>query len=173
MAMLSKWISYNDIKSLLLIITLCFISCNDSKQGNKDDYSIDFTAKYNNQTNSFLINADGNSIVLVKETYIEDKLYRIKFDNKEMKHIWSVLGNLNITDCDTIDKSYSDGTHYIFYLNKNGKKKQLVSGTCEELKPLDKLVNYIIGAYRKKQKEECFESLKTITPPELPEKELN
>ncbi len=173
MAMLSKWISHNNFKSLLLIVTLCFISCNDSKKESKDDYSIDFTVKYNNQTNSFLINADGNSIVLVKEIYIEDKLYRIKFDNKEMKHIRSALDDLNINDCDTIDKSYSDGTHYIFYLNKNGRKKQLVSGTCEELKPLDKLVSYIIGAYRKKQKEECFESLETMTPPELPKKVSN
>ncbi len=139
------------IISLFAVSLFLIISCDKNNQNNdSEDYNIDLSVKYNNQINSFQIDNEGNSFVLIKETYKDDKYYRVFFDKEEMQHIQKSLKEINYSKCDTIDKIVMDGTQYIFELYNKTRKINVVSGTCEQLKPIDKLVKYIIDAYRKK-----------------------
>jgi hypothetical protein len=157
-------------KSFLTITALSFIiGCNSDKVKKDDskDYDIDLSVKYNNQINCFQIDKNGNAFVLIKETYKEDRYYKILFNEKEMQHIQNSLKEVSFLKCDTIDKITLDGTQYILNLSNKTIKRNVISGTCEELKPLNKLVKYIVESYRAKDKKEIFNSLKIITPPKL------
>ena len=156
------------LKSFILLSILFFIiSCNNKGRDGSKDYDIDLSVKYNNQINCFQIDKEGYAFVLIKETYNDDKYYKVFFDKEEMGYIQKSLKEINFLKCDTIDKITLDGTQYIFNLSNKTIKRNIISGTCEELKPLNKLVKYIVESYNKKDKNEIFNSLKVIIPPKI------
>ncbi len=153
---------------LMLIISLLMINCKEDLNESKNNYNIDFSIKFKKRINSFMINNDGTAVVLIKEIDKSDKYYKILFSNEEMNYIQKTLMNSDFSRCDTIKEYISDSPQYIFYINRQNEKKQIISGICKELKTLDKLASFIVATYEKKQKIESFKSLKLMIPPSPP-----
>ena len=154
---------------ILLLICLLNINCTNTVKNNVEDfYTIDLSVKYNSEINTFQIEKDGSAFVLIRNLNANDKYYKVFFNEKEMTHIQKKLTEMDYSKCDTISKVIFDGTQYIFVINKDDIKREIISGTCEQLKSSDKLVKFIIEAYRKKKKTELFKSLKFMAPPPPP-----
>lgn len=153
-----------------LILSILFLSLFACKGKSKEDnFSIDLTVKYNNQTNSFLISNNGNGFALVKEISNPEKFYQFKLDSYESDSIQRVLKKLDFDICDTIKESYNDGTQYVLLLEKDGVKKEIVVGNCNNYQEVNKLVYYIVKKIKEKKKIEVLQSLKKLTPPNLNE----
>ena len=161
-------ISTLSILSILFIFS--FAACNNkATQETQDNYTIDLTAKYNNQTNSFFINKDGFCIALIKEVDKPERFYRFNIRESELDSIQRVFEKLAFNVCDTINESYDDGTQYVLLLENEKLKKEIIGGTCENYEELNKMVNYFIKKSHENSKIEVFRSLKIITPPKLNE----
>jgi hypothetical protein len=155
-------------KTLLIILSSLIVCSCSSEQGLGENYSIDLTAKYNDNINSFRISPNGEATVLINKLNEPGMLYQVSFTEQEMDSIQHILSTVPLNNCDTVRADQSDGTQYVMNIeNKSGKKK-LVSNSCEQLKPLDNLVFLIIKSFRAKKKTDYYESLKTITPPPFP-----
>ncbi|UPT71588.1 MAG: hypothetical protein M0D53_04280 [Flavobacterium sp. JAD_PAG50586_2] len=154
---------------ILTIISLGIVSCKNSSQKRENNfYRIDLAVKYKKEVNSFMIDTNGVALVIFKEVDMPDKYYKITFNSTEINYIQKSLHEIDFSTCDTINENVMDGVQYVFYLSDKNTKREIINGTCEQQKPLDKLVNFIVETYRKKQKEVLFNGLNTITPPGLP-----
>lgn len=148
-----------------------FISCEKNQEKNENVvYHIDLSIQQKKTISSFKIEPNGKGTVLINNMTGINSVYQIQFDKNEINNITKRINELSLTKCDTIDENYSDGIRYIMIIKDNKEnKKTLVSGTCEQLKSLDRLVLYIMNINNKKEKTLFFESLKIITPPPFPE----
>lgn len=156
---------------LFFVLINLFISC--KKNQTKDEkvaYYIDLSIQQKKTISSFKIEPNGEGTVLINNISGISSVYQVHFDKIEIDNITKRINGLSLTKCDTIYKNYSDGIRYIMIINDDKQnRKTLISGTCEQLKPLDKVVLYIMSIYDKKEKSLFYESLKIITPPPFPE----
>jgi hypothetical protein len=154
---------------MLFVFLNFFISCKKSRPDNeKMLYSIDLSVQQKKSISTFKIEPDGKVTVLINKMYEINNVYQVQFSEQEMSSIKKKLDEISLTKCDTINKTYVDGMRYILVLDDREKKTTLISDTCEQLKPLDDLVLYILNLYNKKEKTLFYESLKIITPPSPP-----
>lgn len=154
---------------VLFVFLHFFVSC---KKGTPVDekmpYSIDLSIQQKRSISTFKIEPDGEVTALINKKYEINNVYEVQFSEQEMSNIKKKLDEISLTKCDTINKTYVDGMRYIVVLDDTEKKTTLISDTCEQLKPLDDLVLYILKLYNKKEKTLFYESLKIITPPSPP-----
>ncbi|MFH6990567.1 hypothetical protein ACHRVW_22750 [Flavobacterium collinsii] len=102
---------------ILLLICVLNINCTNAVKNNVEDfYTIDLSVKYNSEINSFQIEKDGSSLVLIRNLNADDKYYKVFFNEKEMTHIQKKLTEMDYSKCDTINKVIFDG-HNIFSLS--------------------------------------------------------
>lgn len=157
---------------VLTTIFLVGISCkNKSEIENNDLYNLDISIKYKKEINSFIIDSNGTAFVVIKAVNKSDKYYKMTFSKHEMNHIQKSLKEIDFSICDTIEENIMDGVQYALYIDNNTIKREIISGTCKQQKPLNKLVKFIVETYNKKQKEDIFRGLKLIVPPDLTENE--
>lgn len=165
----SKYIKSTYKFFILLIIYFLTINCTNTLKNNAEDfYAIDLSVKYKSEINTFQIGKDGRALVLIRKFNQKDKYYNVVFNEKEMTHIQKTLIEMDYSKCDTINKTIYDGTQYIFLLSNDSINREIISGTCEQLKTSGKLVKFITEAYQEKKKTEFFKSLEIIIPPDLP-----
>ena len=176
MQKLKNQLIITEIKKLFLIafvLTTPFlvgISCeNKSEIKNNDLYNLDISIKYKKEIKSFIIDSNGIAFIVIKEVYKSDKYYKMAFNKHEMNYIQKSLKEIDFSKCDTIDRNIMDGVQYALYIDNNKDKREIISGTCKQQKPLNKLVKFIVETYKKKQKEDIFRGLKLIVPPAPPQ----
>lgn len=154
---------------MLFVFLNFFISCKKSTPDNeKMLYSIDLSVQQKKSISTFKIEPDGKTTVLINKMDEINNVYQVQFSEQEIGNIKKKLDEISLTKCDTINKTYVDGMRYVMVLEDAEKKTTLISDTCEQLKPLDDLVLYIMDVYSKKGKTPFYESLKIITPPSPP-----
>lgn len=155
-------------KKIIIILICFFLTCCKTATNEEGFDKIDLSVTYNNEVNTFQIANNGSAVVLIRRFGNSDNYYNVIFNEEEMSHIQKELLVTKSSQCDTIKQIKFDGTRYIMYLTKGKSSKEIISGTCEELKPINKLVKYIVEQFNKKEKLTIFKSLQTITPPPPP-----
>lgn len=151
---------------MLFMFLNFFISCKKNTMDNeKMLYSIDLSVQQKESISTFKIEPNGKTTVLINKINENNNVYQVKFNKEEVNNIKKKLDEISLTKCDTINKTYVDGMRYVMVLDNTEIKTTLISNTCEQLKPLDDLVLYIMSIYEKKEKMPFYESLKIITPP--------
>lgn len=149
-------------KYILLIAIVILAGCKDPIE--TENFTIDLTAVYNNNINSYKIEPSGKVLVLFNKTYEKGKLYETVFTKQEMDSIQVELQRITSTKCDTLIKNVSDGLRYAITLNNQKQKFNLSGNLCAKYEGLDKLVSSIVKKVEKKDKREFYSTFNRMVP---------
>jgi len=150
-------------KMLLFLILFIFISCKTSNES--EDFTIDLTAAYSDNINSYKIEPNGKVLVLFNKTYEKGRVFETEFTSFEMDSIQKIFKRIISMKCETLIGISSDGPKYFIVLKNSKGKISLAANTCENYKILDSLAYSIVKMVDKKERYEVYESFKGIVSP--------
>jgi hypothetical protein len=150
-------------KIILFIVFIILFGCKTTDKN--ENFTIDLTAVYKNNINSYKIEPNGKVMVLFNKTYNKGKLYETEFTKQEMDSIQVKLFEITNIKCDTLIRNVSDGLRYAITLYNQKQKFKLSGNLCAKYEALDKLVYSIVEKVDKKEKKEFYDTFNRMVPP--------
>jgi len=156
----------NSQKMKNIVLLIAFVILAGCKAPTEDEnFTIDLTAVFRNNVNSYKIEPNGKVIVLFNKTEENGKLYETEFTKQEMDSIQVELRRITAIKCDTLIKHVSDGLRYAITLDNQKQKINLSGNLCAKYEGLDKLVYSIVKKAEKKNKKEFYSTFNRMVPP--------
>lgn len=152
------------MKKIILFITLVSLAGCKAPIEN-ENFTIDLTAVFGDNINSYKIDANGKVLVLFNKTYEKGRLYETEFTKQEMDSIQVELRRITAIKCDTLIRHISDGLRYAITLDNQKQKFNLGGNLCAKYEGLDKLVYSIVKKVEKRDKKEFYSTFNRMVPP--------